>query len=159
MANDPRTPSDTSAEPKAANRSTKKTQSSAGGDAEAKPKRGSRAKAGDGQAGSEQAGGAKAGGAKTGGAKAASGKAAGSKASAEKKAAGGKQTADKASKGTGRAKKTGSAQSDGASQGGQEVTSEQISRRAYEIYQQRGGVHGRHEDDWRQAERELRGGR
>jgi hypothetical protein len=154
MANDPRTPSDTSAEPKAANRSTKKTQAGAGGDAEAQPKRGSRAKAGDGQGGSEQARGAKAGGAK-----AASGKAAGSKASAEKKAAGGKQTADKASKGTGRAKKTGSAQSDGASQGGQEVTSEQISRRAYEIYQQRGGVHGRHEDDWRQAERELRGGR
>lgn len=36
-------------------------------------------------------------------------------------------------------------------------TPEEISRRAYELYEQRGGEHGRHEDDWHQAERELRG--
>ncbi len=33
---------------------------------------------------------------------------------------------------------------------------EEISRRAYEIYQARGGEHGRHEEDWQQAERELK---
>lgn len=33
---------------------------------------------------------------------------------------------------------------------------EEISRRAYEIYQARGGDHGRHEEDWQQAERELK---
>ena len=38
-------------------------------------------------------------------------------------------------------------------------TNEQISKRAYEIYQARGGSHGRHEDDWKQAERELKLGR
>jgi hypothetical protein len=36
---------------------------------------------------------------------------------------------------------------------------EQIARRAYEIYLARGGEHGRHQDDWTQAERELRLGR
>lgn len=35
-------------------------------------------------------------------------------------------------------------------------TLEEISRRAYEIYQARGGEHGRHEEDWQQAERELK---
>ncbi len=34
-----------------------------------------------------------------------------------------------------------------------------IARRAYEIYLERGGEHGRDEDDWRQAEEELRHGR
>ncbi|QRK08392.1 DUF2934 domain-containing protein [Archangium violaceum] len=38
-------------------------------------------------------------------------------------------------------------------------TQEQIARRAYELYLARGGSHGRHEDDWLQAERELRLGR
>jgi large subunit ribosomal protein L7/L12 len=32
---------------------------------------------------------------------------------------------------------------------------EQIAARAYEIWQSRGGGHGRHEDDWRQAEAEV----
>ena len=32
---------------------------------------------------------------------------------------------------------------------------EQIARRAYEIFLSRGGQHGRHMDDWMQAEREL----
>jgi hypothetical protein len=33
---------------------------------------------------------------------------------------------------------------------------DEIRRRAYERYQQRGGNHGRHFDDWFEAERELR---
>jgi Protein of unknown function (DUF2934) len=32
---------------------------------------------------------------------------------------------------------------------------EQIAARAYEIYLARGGEHGRDQDDWYQAEREL----
>lgn len=36
-------------------------------------------------------------------------------------------------------------------------TEEQIRSRAYEIYIERGGGDGNDEDDWRQAERELRG--
>jgi hypothetical protein len=36
---------------------------------------------------------------------------------------------------------------------------EQIARRAYEIFLARGGQHGHHEQDWQQAERELRLGR
>lgn len=38
-------------------------------------------------------------------------------------------------------------------------TEEQVRQRAYEIYQERGGQHGLHEDDWTRAERELREGR
>lgn len=38
-------------------------------------------------------------------------------------------------------------------------THEQIARRAYELFLARGGGHGRHEDDWHQAERELKLGR
>lgn len=32
---------------------------------------------------------------------------------------------------------------------------ERIARRAYEIYQRRGGEHGRQMDDWLEAEREI----
>lgn len=32
-----------------------------------------------------------------------------------------------------------------------------IAQRAYEIYESRGGVHGRDVDDWLQAEREVSG--
>jgi hypothetical protein len=39
------------------------------------------------------------------------------------------------------------------------LTHEQIARRAYEIFLARGGQHGYHEQDWQQAERELRLGR
>jgi hypothetical protein len=39
------------------------------------------------------------------------------------------------------------------------LTHEQIARRAYEIFLARGGEHGHHEQDWAQAERELRLGR
>jgi len=35
-------------------------------------------------------------------------------------------------------------------------TEEEIRQRAYAIYLARGGTHGRHGDDWEQAERELR---
>lgn len=34
-------------------------------------------------------------------------------------------------------------------------THDQIARRAYEIYANRGYTHGNHEQDWLQAEREL----
>lgn len=35
-------------------------------------------------------------------------------------------------------------------------TRQQIAQRAYELYQQRGGAHGRDLEDWLTAERELR---
>ncbi len=38
-------------------------------------------------------------------------------------------------------------------------THEQIARRAYEIFLARGGTHGNAEQDWIQAERELKLGR
>jgi hypothetical protein len=38
-------------------------------------------------------------------------------------------------------------------------THEQIARRAYEIFCARGGTHGNPQDDWFQAERELKLGR
>lgn len=38
-------------------------------------------------------------------------------------------------------------------------THEQIARRAYELFLARGGGHGRHQEDWAQAERELKLGR
>jgi len=41
----------------------------------------------------------------------------------------------------------------------QEISRDQIAKRAYELYLARGGQHGRHEEDWQQAERELRLGR
>jgi hypothetical protein len=37
------------------------------------------------------------------------------------------------------------------------VSEEQIRRRAYELYTQRGGTHGHHVDDWFRAEAELLG--
>lgn len=37
-----------------------------------------------------------------------------------------------------------------------EPSAEDIRRRAYEHYQQRGGNHGQHFDDWLAAEKELR---
>jgi DUF2934 family protein len=38
------------------------------------------------------------------------------------------------------------------------VTDEEVARRAYEIYQNRGGRHGADLDDWLEAERQLRPG-
>jgi hypothetical protein len=35
-------------------------------------------------------------------------------------------------------------------------TNEQIAKRAYELFLARGGAHGHHEEDWNQAERELK---
>ena len=37
-----------------------------------------------------------------------------------------------------------------------EPSADDIRRRAYERYQQRGGNHGQHFDDWLEAEKELR---
>lgn len=34
---------------------------------------------------------------------------------------------------------------------------ERIRQRAYELYEQRGRTDGQHEDDWQQAEQEIRG--
>ena|SRR5580765_88115 len=36
------------------------------------------------------------------------------------------------------------------------ISEERIRQRAYELYMQRGGQHGRHVDDWFRAEAELR---
>jgi hypothetical protein len=33
---------------------------------------------------------------------------------------------------------------------------EEIRRRAYELFQERGGEHGRHDEDWQRAEAEIR---
>ena len=40
-----------------------------------------------------------------------------------------------------------------------QVADEEVARRAYELYEQRGAEDGRAWDDWFQAERELRGRR
>ena len=40
-----------------------------------------------------------------------------------------------------------------------EIPRDAISKRAYELFLARGGEHGHHEEDWQQAERELRLGR
>jgi hypothetical protein len=40
----------------------------------------------------------------------------------------------------------------------QNVSDEEVARRAYEIYQYRGGTHGADLDDWLEAERQLRPG-
>jgi hypothetical protein len=37
-----------------------------------------------------------------------------------------------------------------------DVTDDEIAIRAYELYEQRGGEHGRDWDDWLEAENELR---
>jgi hypothetical protein len=37
-----------------------------------------------------------------------------------------------------------------------EPTLDEIAERAYQIYQRRGGVHGKDMDDWLEAERQLR---
>ena len=38
------------------------------------------------------------------------------------------------------------------------ITDEDVARRAYEIYQNRGGSHGADLDDWLEAERQLKRG-
>jgi len=38
-------------------------------------------------------------------------------------------------------------------------TNEQIALRAYELFLSRGGAHGHHDEDWHQAERDLKLGR
>lgn len=48
---------------------------------------------------------------------------------------------------------------DAAEDMGADSREDEIARRAYERYQQRGGEHGHDQADWYEAERELRGGR
>ncbi|GAC1342499.1 MAG: hypothetical protein NVSMB23_15260 [Myxococcales bacterium] len=38
----------------------------------------------------------------------------------------------------------------------QQPSQDQIAKRAYQIFQARGGQHGRHAEDWKQAEQELK---
>ena len=38
-----------------------------------------------------------------------------------------------------------------------QLSSEEVARRAYEIYQSRGGEHGADFDDWLEAEKQLKG--
>jgi hypothetical protein len=40
-----------------------------------------------------------------------------------------------------------------------DLTEDEIARRAYERFQERGGVHGHDQEDWYEAEREIRSGR
>jgi hypothetical protein len=71
--------------------------------------------------------------------------------------------ATKSSKGTSSSvsseKRSASAPGTGASGHEAGPNTDQIARRAYEIFLARGGQHGRDADDWLQAERELRLGR
>lgn len=55
--------------------------------------------------------------------------------------------------------KTGGTKTSAAKQGGAnpESTEQQIARRAYELFERRGGQHGYHHEDWLKAEREIRG--
>jgi len=39
-----------------------------------------------------------------------------------------------------------------------EVAPDRIARRAYQLFEERGGLHGHDVDDWLEAERELRPG-
>jgi hypothetical protein len=77
------------------------------------------------------------------------------------------QPAPKASQPAARAARVRAADADGASASevaaeGRErndVTDDQVARRAYELFVERGGEHGRDHEDWARAERELRGDR
>jgi Protein of unknown function (DUF2934) len=53
-------------------------------------------------------------------------------------------------------RKTRTAPTPGSAPSSSEPSVDEIRRRAYERYQERGGNHGRHFDDWLEAERELR---
>jgi len=44
-----------------------------------------------------------------------------------------------------------------AAENNADVSEDRIRQRAYELYMQRGGQHGKHVDDWFRAEAELRG--
>jgi hypothetical protein len=41
-------------------------------------------------------------------------------------------------------------------EGASTIDADEVRRRAYEIYEERGGQHGLHEDDWYRAEQEVR---
>jgi hypothetical protein len=78
----------------------------------------------------------------------------GSAAEAQKEKSPRRQTRAK-SEGTTAKKTTASRKGRGGAKA--EPTHEEVSRRAYEIYEARGGQHGRSEEDWAEAERQLRG--
>jgi hypothetical protein len=81
-------------------------------------------------------------------------RAASSKSADDKKAPAAKKTAgSRAKKSDGAAAKKPRAKK-GAAQDG--PSREDIERRAYELYERRGGEHGLHDDDWLEAERQLR---
>ena len=50
----------------------------------------------------------------------------------------------------------GATQAPSAPEPARDVTSDEIALRAYELYEERGGEHGRDWDDWLEAEYELR---
>jgi hypothetical protein len=89
-------------------------------------------------------------------------RAASSKSADDKKAPAAKKTAGsraKKSDGAAAKKSDGAAAKKprakkGAAQDG--PSREDIERRAYELYERRGGEHGLHDDDWLEAERQLR---
>jgi Protein of unknown function (DUF2934) len=41
-------------------------------------------------------------------------------------------------------------------EGASSIDTDEVRRRAYELYEERGGEHGLHEDDWYRAEQEVR---
>jgi hypothetical protein len=55
-----------------------------------------------------------------------------------------------------KARKTKTASTPTSAPPSSEPSVDEIRRRAYERYQERGGNHGRHFDDWLEAEKELR---
>jgi hypothetical protein len=55
-----------------------------------------------------------------------------------------------------KARKTRTAATPGSAPPSSEPSVDEIRQRAYERYQERGGNHGQHFDDWLEAERELR---
>jgi hypothetical protein len=55
-----------------------------------------------------------------------------------------------------KARKTKTASTTASAPPSPEPSVDEIRRRAYERYQERGGNHGRHFDDWLEAEKELR---
>lgn len=68
-----------------------------------------------------------------------------------------KTTAKKAAPKKAAAKKAPAKKAASKKKKGAKPTQDQIAKRAYEIYEQRGGTHGADESDWHQAEKELRG--
>jgi hypothetical protein len=69
----------------------------------------------------------------------------------------GKDTMANTSKRKPTAKRRTAKKSDSPARARPTPTDEEIRRRAYELFEQRGGAHGYEHEDWVRAERELRG--